>query len=109
MELLSKDSERMKPHLELYEFLANIDILIHEAQYFDEEYEGKIGWGHSSITNASLFATLLQVPEWYVTHHDPKHTDEILQMKFEIHKNTLLELGSSCTLFHARDGLILPL
>lgn len=108
-ENISLHSDLLKPHLELYEFLMGVDILIHEAQYFDEEYEGKIGWGHSSIGNASILATLLQVPQWYVTHHDPKHTDEILQIKFEMHKNILLELGSPCSLLHAKDGLVIPL
>lgn len=100
--------ELMKPHLELYEFLSDVDVLIHEAQYFDDEYEKKIGWGHSSISNATMFVNLLGVPEWYVTHHDPKHSDETLQIKFEMHKNILYESGSNCNLYHAKDGMILP-
>ncbi len=30
-------------------------------------------------------------------------------MKFETHKDILREMGSTCQLMHAKDGLIIPL
>jgi phosphoribosyl 1,2-cyclic phosphodiesterase len=31
------------------------DLVIHDAQYLDEEYDAKMGWGHSSIDQAVAF------------------------------------------------------
>src|SRR4029079_7311971 len=31
------------------EFLADADLVIHDAQYLAEEYAAKIGWGHSTV------------------------------------------------------------
>src|SRR6476659_3235571 len=28
-----------------------VDVLFHDAQYFDEEYDHHVGWGHSSISH----------------------------------------------------------
>jgi ribonuclease BN (tRNA processing enzyme) len=28
----------------------DVDILLHDAQYFEDEYEERIGWGHSSVS-----------------------------------------------------------
>src|SRR5919108_5710518 len=33
-------------------FLRNADLIIHDAQYADDEYEGKVGWGHSTVSYA---------------------------------------------------------
>jgi len=34
-------------------FLEGADLIIHDAQYSDEEYAGKIGWGHSTVEYAT--------------------------------------------------------
>jgi len=65
----------VEPYLDLIEFLAPCDLLIHEAQYSSEEYLKKVGWGHSSLSNAVALLQKTQVSQWCVTHHDPKHTD----------------------------------
>ena len=31
------------------------DIVLHDAQYLEEEYDAKIGWGHSSVDDAVAF------------------------------------------------------
>ena len=37
----------------LVRFFSGCDLLVHEAQYFPEEYRQKEGWGHSSVSNAT--------------------------------------------------------
>ena len=32
------------------------DLLLHDAQYFDDEYRERIGWGHSSVDDAVAFS-----------------------------------------------------
>lgn len=57
---------------------ADADLLIHDAQYTDEEYERSIGWGHSSYRHAFRFADQVGAKELVPFHHDPSHDDEVL-------------------------------
>jgi ribonuclease BN (tRNA processing enzyme) len=54
------------------------DLLLHDAQYSVQEYKGKIGWGHSSMEDAALFASMAGVKHLLLAHHDPSHTDDHL-------------------------------
>ncbi len=54
------------------------DLLIHDAQYSEEEYSNCIGWGHSSMEHALKFAELTGVKRFVAFHHDPTHSDERL-------------------------------
>lgn len=61
----------------------DVDVLVHDAQYDDTEYEGRVGWGHSSITHLAGFAEMV-APDRVVTfHHDPSHTDDMLDALHE--------------------------
>jgi phosphoribosyl 1,2-cyclic phosphodiesterase len=53
--------------------------LVHDAQYTEDEYESKVGWGHSSITDAVVFASRATVGHLLLFHHDPLHDDEKLE------------------------------
>ncbi len=55
------DHERIKAHLELIEFLKDTDVLITEAQYTNEEYSGKIAWGHTCVSNACVLMKLANI------------------------------------------------
>jgi phosphoribosyl 1,2-cyclic phosphodiesterase len=54
------------------------DLLIHDAQYTDEEYAERVGWGHSSVAQALQFATMARVKHLVAFHHDPAHSDSML-------------------------------
>jgi phosphoribosyl 1,2-cyclic phosphodiesterase len=54
---------------------ANADLLVHDAQYTDEEYRQRVGWGHSSVGDAVSFATRAAVERLVLFHHDPEHDD----------------------------------
>jgi phosphoribosyl 1,2-cyclic phosphodiesterase len=56
------------------------DLLIHDAQFTDEELKEKRGWGHSSYSQAIEVAERANVKLLALTHHDPDHDDEFLQM-----------------------------
>lgn len=88
--------EALEPHLDLISFLSPCDILIHEAQYSDEEYLQKAGWGHSSISNAAALLQKTQVSQWYITHHDPRHTDADLDFYQTVGRNILKENNVAC-------------
>ena len=61
-------------------FAQGADVLIHDAQYTQEEYLHlpKQGWGHSTPEMATLVAKRAQVKHLVLFHHDPTHDDEKL-------------------------------
>jgi phosphoribosyl 1,2-cyclic phosphodiesterase len=67
------------------EFLAGADLVIHDAQFTLNEYEGKIGWGHSTVEYAVAISKAAGVARLALTHHDPLRTDHALA---EIVKST---------------------
>jgi phosphoribosyl 1,2-cyclic phosphodiesterase len=64
----------------LIEFARGADLLIHDSQYLDDEYNGpssnKQGWGHSTVSMAVAVAKGAAVRELILFHHDPEHDDE---------------------------------
>jgi ribonuclease BN (tRNA processing enzyme) len=60
-----------------------VDVLIHDAQYANDEYDDHVGWGHSSIGQAIAFARAAGVGELVPFHHDPWHDDNTLDDLFE--------------------------
>jgi phosphoribosyl 1,2-cyclic phosphodiesterase len=62
-----------------YDIAADADLLIHDAQYTDEEYAQRIGWGHSTLGQMLSFAQLARVRHAVVFHHDPTRTDTELE------------------------------
>jgi hypothetical protein len=61
-----------------YALAAASDVLLHDAQYSEEEYPAHIGWGHSSIEHVVSFAKRSGAHQLVMFHHDPRHTDAVL-------------------------------
>ena len=59
----------------MFGLAAGADVLIHDAQYTDEEYPGKVGWGHSPIGYVVDFARAAGVRRLVLFHHDPLSSD----------------------------------
>lgn len=107
---IGKDHFLLDQHLALLDFLSDCHTVIHEAQYFPQEYYFKAGWGHSSISNAVAFIKHLKhCEEWIVTHHDPKHSDEDLMKKAQMHRDILNECNVNLHFTMAFDGMIYPI
>lgn len=57
-------------------FFSGADLLVHDTQYTEEEYEpSKVGWGHSSIEHAVAAAKRSGVKRLALFHHEPVRTD----------------------------------
>ncbi len=54
------------------------DLLIHDAQYTDDEYESRVGWGHCTTELAVRFAEQVGADRLLLFHHDPAHSDDAL-------------------------------
>ena len=63
----------------LIQFSEGCDVLIHDAQYTDEELKSHKGWGHSSYNQAIEVAERSNAKQLIITHHDPDHDDEFLE------------------------------
>ncbi len=101
---LSWENEHVSPYHRLIGFIQNVDLLVAEAQYTNEEYIEKIGWGHSSTSNACLLAKFANVKKWLITHHDPIHKDDFLEDKLALTKQILEELACPIEVSNAYDN-----
>jgi phosphoribosyl 1,2-cyclic phosphodiesterase len=62
---------------------SGADLLIHDAQYADDEYIRHVGWGHSSMSQALEFTERADAKRLMTFHHDPGHTDSELDAMHE--------------------------
>ena len=102
---VTMSSEPLLTHRPLVEFLQGVDVLIGEAQYTNQEYRTKVGWGHSSVSNACVLAALAKPKRWFVTHHDPLHDDEFLENKLSVTRELIRSMGCATEVRHAYDGM----
>jgi ribonuclease BN (tRNA processing enzyme) len=98
-----------EPYSAFIDFFRNIDLFIHEAQYTPQIYREKVGWGHTSISNATLLARECNIRRWWVTHHDPIADDIELRQRQRLHWTVLQDMKLDCNLNFAYDGLMLNL
>ncbi|MEF2232333.1 MAG: MBL fold metallo-hydrolase [Pseudodesulfovibrio sp.] len=58
------------------EFLRGVDVFIVDAQYTEQEYAARRGWGHSTFERALELALEAEVGKVYLTHHETARSDE---------------------------------
>ena len=64
---------------DIVKLAENADLLIHDGQYTEEEYQIYRGWGHSTWRQAVEVAIRAKVKKLIITHHDPDHDDDFLE------------------------------
>jgi phosphoribosyl 1,2-cyclic phosphodiesterase len=84
-----------------------VDVLLHDAQYFEDEYEQRIGWGHSSVTDTIAYAEALGVRRLVLFHHEPQHSDDDLSGLEDQAQQLVRQDGGRPTL--AREGMVVEL
>ncbi len=86
-------------------FFKGADVLIHDTQYTQKEYEaGKIGWGHSSYEHGINAAHKAGVKKLVLFHHDPNRTDDQLE-ELEKGYQSRLRGKTAMEVMMAREGL----
>jgi phosphoribosyl 1,2-cyclic phosphodiesterase len=65
-----------------FEIADGADLLFHDAQFTQRDYNRRVGWGHSSFEAAISFAQLCKVKKLSFFHHDPANTDFHLDALF---------------------------
>ena len=89
------------------DFFSGADLLVHDTQYTQEEYAGRIGWGHSYFEHAIEAAAKVGVKKLALFHHDPDRTDDQIDELAKIY----CESGKygDVEIFFARDRMEIDL
>lgn len=65
----------------LVNFARNTDLIIHDAQYTQQDYaRSKQGWGHSTPQMACAVAEDSGAKQLVLFHHEPRYTDEAIAL-----------------------------
>jgi phosphoribosyl 1,2-cyclic phosphodiesterase len=70
--------DRQQVDAAVLELCDQADLVIHDAQYTEEEYQAKATWGHSTISYALHVAAKARARRLALFHHDPVHSDHDL-------------------------------
>ena len=89
------------------EFLKDADLIIHDAQYTEDEYRTKRGWGHSTVDYATDVAIASKARQLALFHHDPAHDDDAVAQLEEYARARVRAAGSPLQVFAAAEGLTL--
>jgi phosphoribosyl 1,2-cyclic phosphodiesterase len=77
--LMGQIAERPRDWISGAAIAEGVDLLLHDAQYFEDEYEDRIGWGHSSVVDTVAFAEAVGAHRLLLFHHEPMHSDGSLE------------------------------
>src|SRR5947209_15364487 len=83
-------------------FLRGADLIIHDAQYTEEEYREKKGWGHSTVEYATDVARAAGARQLALFHHDPSHDDAAVD---RLEAMARARVGADLEVFAAYEGL----
>jgi phosphoribosyl 1,2-cyclic phosphodiesterase len=86
------------------QFLAGADLVIHDAQYLPDEYEARRGWGHSTAEYAVSVAAAAKVGTLVLTHHDPDHSDEVVERTLAAAREAATAAGFAGDVVLAAEG-----
>jgi phosphoribosyl 1,2-cyclic phosphodiesterase len=83
------------------------DLVLHDAQYLQEEYDTRIGWGHSSVADAVAFYRAVGAGRLILFHHEPEHSDIQLELLEDRARDLVGSDGPPPEL--AREGMVIDL
>jgi phosphoribosyl 1,2-cyclic phosphodiesterase len=94
---------------EYMDFIRDADLLIADAQYTEDEYTEKVGWGHSSVSVLLETAFKSNVKQLAVFHHDPQHSDQFLDDLWMGTRSKYSSNERKMDVFWAREGMTLAI
>lgn len=82
-------------------FIKDADLLIHDAQFTNDDLPLKHGWGHSTFKQVAELAVQAQVKNLAIISHDPARTDnELLAIEAHLQAGYGKHINIEC----AREG-----
>ena len=108
--VFSGDCELRRGGREALRQLADgADVLVADAQYLDEEYEARRGYGHSTPLDVVSLAAEAGVGRLVMTHHDPGHDDDRLELKLRQARMLAMMHAPGLLVDNAHDGMRIEL
>ncbi len=74
------DTEHLlgQPDANVLGLIEGADLVIYDSTYTDEEFPGKIGWGHSTWQEGVRLCRTAGARKLAIFHHDPDHDDSFM-------------------------------
>lgn len=88
----------------LVKFAQGADLLIQDAQYTQQEYPQRLGWGHSTHIDALQLARDAGVKQLALYHHDPTHSDADIDQMVAHCESWMHKHQARFTFFAAAEG-----
>lgn len=88
---------------EFIKFCSGATYLIHDAQFTEEEYKKRNGWGHSTFEQAIALARDADVKNLGFFHHNPGRRDDELKEIENKFKNLCKEKGYKFKVFAVKE------
>jgi len=85
------------------DFMVGANLLVADAQYLDEEYPSKIGWGHPRATTVVDMAIQAGVKRLALFHHDPMESDDDVNRKLDLCRQRARHHRCEIDIFAARE------
>ena len=102
---LSHPHEGGQEYEDYVQFCKGADVLIHDAEYQDGEYEKTRGWGHSRARDAVRLALDAGVASLGLFHHNQDRTDAQVDEMVEMCRKLITDAGGSTKCFGVRQGM----
>ena len=93
---------------QVLELCRGADLLVHDAQYTDEEFEAKPHWGHSTVAYAVKVAAEAGARQLLLFHHDPSHDDREVELLADLAR-ALPQARRLQKITAAREGVAIDL
>src|SRR5216684_2648540 len=63
---------------DVLQLARDVDLMIYDCNYTEEEYPAHVGWGHSTWQQGVRLANAAGAKLLAIFHHDPEHVDALL-------------------------------
>ena len=91
------------------DYMHDADILIHDAQYTQQDYERKRGWGHSCYIDTVTSAIDSNVKNLFLFSYDPNYNDEQIDGLHASANELIAERQTSMVCHKSCEGMIIDL
>ena len=91
------------------DFLRDADLVIHDAQFTEAEFERRHNWGHGTAEYVVDVCVAAGVKEVALFHHDPDHDDALVERIESDAQERARARGSNLRVVAAAEGLVFNL
>ncbi|HFE63088.1 MAG TPA: MBL fold metallo-hydrolase [Caldithrix sp.] len=93
----------------IVEFCRGVDLLIHDTQFFIEEYQKRVSWGHSPFNFTVDLALRSEVKQLILFHHDPDHDDDAVDKIEQMSWELIQKSGKPISCRAAQEGMVVEI